>query len=35
MNIPDDLLVLIYLVLGTLGIAWVGHWALKHFESRK
>jgi len=35
MNPSDNLLILIYLVLGTLGIAWLGNWVLKHFKSRK
>jgi hypothetical protein len=35
MSILNGLLILVYLVLGTLGIAWLGGWALKRFKSRK
>jgi hypothetical protein len=35
MSILNGLLILLYLVLGTLGIAWLGSWALKRFKSRK
>jgi hypothetical protein len=35
MSILNGLLILLYLVLGTLGIALLGSWALKHFKSRK
>jgi hypothetical protein len=35
MNFLDGLLILLYLVLGTLGIAWLGNWALKRFKSHK
>jgi hypothetical protein len=35
MSVLNGLLILVYLVLATLGIAWLGSWALKHFKSRK
>jgi len=35
MSTLDALLVLIYLVVGTLGIALLGSWVLKQFKSRK
>jgi hypothetical protein len=35
MNFLNELLILLYLVLGTLGIAFLGNWALKRFKSRK
>jgi hypothetical protein len=35
MSVLNGLLILLYLVLGMLGIAWLGNWALKHFKSRK
>ena len=35
MSILDGLLILIYLVLGTLGIGWLGHWLLRRRPPRK
>jgi len=35
MSFLDGSLILIYLVLGTLGIALLGGWVLKRFKSRK
>jgi hypothetical protein len=35
MSILNGLLILLYLVLGTLGIAWLGSWVLKRFKSHK
>jgi hypothetical protein len=35
MSFLNGLLILLYLVLGTLGIALLGSWALKRFKSRK
>ena len=35
MNFLNGLLILLYLVLGTLGIALLGSWALKLFKPRK
>jgi hypothetical protein len=35
MNFLDGLLILLYLVLGTLGITLLGSWALKLFKPRK
>jgi hypothetical protein len=35
MSIFNGLLILLYLALGTFGIAWLGSWVLKRFKSRK
>jgi hypothetical protein len=35
MSSLNGLLILIYLVLGTLGIGWLGSWVLKRFKPRK